>query len=215
MIELEKSSLLGITPDNLASDANIQAICKSLDVPLQEVAKNISMCLILPNIDTLPENIIDLLAWQYHVDFYDYSLPIDKKRQLVKTSFEVHRHKGTPYAVKTVVSAIISDAKVSEWFEYGGRPYYFKVTGIESPMPDDTIINSLVRAIYTAKNERSWLEGVEFLRNITSKFYIGITQEVTKTVTVGLPKITAPETTGEMYVAGAFYIHKEVTVNHG
>ena len=120
MIELEKSSLLGITPDNLASDANIQAICKSLDVPLQEVAKNISMCLILPNIDTLPENIIDLLAWQYHVDFYDYSLPIDKKRQLVKTSFEVHRHKGTLYAVKTVVLEIISDAKVSEWIEYGG-----------------------------------------------------------------------------------------------
>lgn len=95
----------------------------------------------------MPENIVDYLARQYHVDFYQADLSLDAKRKLVKNSIIWHRHKGTKWAVEQVVSTVFEHpAHVEEWFEYGGDPYKFKITasGFEN-------IQQLVSAIKTVK----------------------------------------------------------------
>ncbi len=202
-----------IMPLAIRNDTQVQAISAAITPQLQAVSRAIEECIILARLDELSETVVDLLAWQYHVDFYDKDLPIDQKRALVKTSIDVHRHKGTPYAVQTVVTAILEGAKVLEWFEYGGNPYHFKVALITGPMASTETINKLVKAINLTKNTRSWLDGVEFSRTASQMIYFGGAQWQHKAAEIGLPAFNMPDLGGEQYFSSAHYIHKEVTIN--
>lgn len=151
----------------------IKAIAKTWDETLAKFM-NTNTLLLWSSIDTESESVIDHLAYQLHVDDYDSGLPIATKRELVKNSIDIHRHKGTPYAVEKAVQTVYSDSKIAEWFEYGGKPYYFKVTLITAPLTGEADITKLVRAINTVKNVRSWLDGIEFIRRINfNKYFAG------------------------------------------
>ena len=86
------------------------------------------MVLVLPMIDHLPEAALDELAWQYHVDAYDATAAPAEKRRMIKSSFTVHKYKGSVYAVKQLVDSVFgAQANIIEWFDYDGQPYHFKV----------------------------------------------------------------------------------------
>ena len=161
----------------------IKPLAKTWDAMLVEFMKT-STLLLWSSIDTESESVIDHLAYQLHVDDYDSGLPIATKREMVKNSIDIHRHKGTPYAVEKAVQTIYSDSKIEEWFEYGGKPYYFKVTLITAPLRGKADIAKLVRAINAAKNVRSWLDGVEFIRKIKENLYFTGWCEVSKKVNI-------------------------------
>ena len=162
--DLDKLSLLDILPSSITGDVNVQATAHSLDPEIQSVSRDIREALIIPRIEELSEPIVDLLAWQLHVDFYEPDLPLAVKRRLVKNSIPMHRKKGTKWAVEEILRALGVEAKVSEWFEHGGEPYTFRVDGLlYHPLHPceswGTETYSRVRAaIIEMKNARSWLE---------------------------------------------------------
>lgn len=167
MINLEYISLLDIVPDNLKQDEQVKAASLALDTELKNVSSAIKLCLLLPRLAELPESILDLLAWQYHVDFYEpIGMHIEKKRELIRKSIDWHRHKGTPYAVEQVVSAAISDAVIQEWFDYGGAPGTFRIK--TSGFKEEGTYKELIKSINSAKNTRSHLDRIiiELYKNI-------------------------------------------------
>ena len=164
--DLQSISLLDILPPNLLADEQINAAAQALDTELQKITAATKEALLLPRLDELPEEVIDLLAWQWHVDFYEpVGMDIETKRRLIKNSIAWHRIKGTPAAVEEVVSAIFDTSHVQEWFEYGGKPYHFKVV-TEDVTTDKDVLERTRRAIHAAKNARSWLETVEFILHL-------------------------------------------------
>jgi phage tail P2-like protein len=106
---------------------------------------------------TIDAVLIDLLAWQFHVDFYDPKMQVEVKRDLVLKSLDWHFRKGTPSVVEDIVSTVFSKAIVQEWFEYGGLPYRFRVATAET-MPDSETRSNLIRAINSVKNTRSFFD---------------------------------------------------------
>ena len=70
MKTLQEVKIEDLLPSSLLRDSNVRDIAKSLDPELKLVTLRANEALILPRIDELDERIIDLLAWQYHVDFY-------------------------------------------------------------------------------------------------------------------------------------------------
>ena len=164
--DIESVSLLDILPSSILTDPQIAAAAKALDTELQAVTNATVETLHLPRLDELPESVVDLLAWQWHVDFYEpIGMDIDTKRRLVKESIAWHRMKGTPAAIEAVASAAFDKTTVKEWYEYGGKPYYFKIV-TEDVTTDKDILNRLRRAIDSVKNVRSWLEEIEFLLHL-------------------------------------------------
>lgn len=164
MLKLQDTHLLDILPPNLAADETISNAAKAIDAELTAVTQLSRTVLILARIDELDDATVDLLAKQFKVDFYDASTPLERKRELVRTSIAWHRIKGTPHAVQQVVDALIDGATVQEYWEYGGRPYFFKVGDIKGPLVSSRTIDATVRAIYVAKNTRSHLDGITFVR---------------------------------------------------
>lgn len=127
MLELKDDCLQQILPGSIADDKTVQDIAKAIGAKLQHINRQTELILLLPRLDELSEALIDELAWQYHVDFYDYQADIVKKRALVRNAIAWHRYKSTPAAVEEVCSAVFQSAKVFEWWEYGGEPYHFQV----------------------------------------------------------------------------------------
>lgn len=157
-MDLSNISLLSLQTKYMQRDVVVQALCEVLEPYFQKLSDDVRLVYIYGRIDELKEDIVDELAWQFHVDFYENSLPIDKKRMLVKNSLRWHKIKGTPAAVEEVSNTIFGYSYVDEWFNYDGNPYMFKV------VTDITVISKglkdFYRVIDSVKNTRSHLEGV-------------------------------------------------------
>ena len=136
---------------------------------LKFIDSQISKILIYPVIDQLDSDLVDALAVQLHCDFYDKSLSLETRRQIVKTSIAWHRIKGTPAAVEMLTQTIFHESYTKEWFNYGGRAYFFRMVqditdGTEEVTPET--LARLKKAIWKGKNVRSWLELLEFICNM-------------------------------------------------
>lgn len=167
--DIESISLLDILPNSILTDPQITSAAKALDAELQSVTRAVVETLHLPRLDVLPETVVDLLAWQWHVDYYEpIGMDLDTKRRLVRESIAWHRMKGTPAAIEAVATAAFDKTTVREWYEYGGKPYYFKIV-TEDVTTDKDTLNRLRRAVDSVKNVRSWLEEIEFLLHLQDK----------------------------------------------
>ena len=68
------------------------------------------------NPDLIDAALLDLSAQEFSVDYWDVSWSESKKRNKIKESVEIHRYKGTLYAVKTAIEKITQDYQIIEWF---------------------------------------------------------------------------------------------------
>ncbi len=149
-----------LLPPSLAQDENIKALSQALDTQLQKIEDQIINVLILPRIDQISDpELLDLLAWQFHIEGYELAQSVEEKRNLIKSAIELHRYKGTKYAIKKVLEALGLGGQVKEWFEYQGQPYRFmvEVDLLDTGLSEEAL-SKLEGLINEYKNERSWLE---------------------------------------------------------
>ena len=151
-----------LLPPSLAQDENIKALAQALDKQLQKIEDQIINVLILPRIDEINDpELLDLLAWQFHIEGYDLAQSVEEKRNLIKSAIELHRYKGTKYAIKKVLQALGLEGQVKEWFEYNGQPYRFRVElGVTNRQITPELRDKLIKLMEDYKNERSWLEEI-------------------------------------------------------
>lgn len=160
-------------PESLQSD-NVKELAQLIDEKLHELNATAEVASIYPRIDELSSDLIDALAIQFHVDFYDSTLSLTKRRNLVKNSIRWHVKKGTRAVVQEMANTVFGSASVLEWFEYGGDPYRFKIDLLAEAQMTPETARLIVQAIETVKNVRSWLESIGFIRYADSKRYFGI-----------------------------------------
>lgn len=72
--------------------------------------------------ETCPEALLPWLAWSLSVDEWDDQWPVDRKRAVTAASIDVHRHKGTVWAIRRALAAAgFGEAQIVERF---GRQDY-------------------------------------------------------------------------------------------
>ncbi|WP_295157107.1 phage tail protein I [Selenomonas sp. AE3005] len=153
-------------PESLNRD-NLREVAQVIDEKLHELdALNELVCL-YPRIDKLSSNLIDALAIQFHVDFYDTSFSLEKRRALVKNSIKWHMRKGTKGAVQELIRTVWGSGIVREWFEYGGEPYHFKIDLLDADGITQNKYDSIIRLVETVKNIRSVLEGFDIRKTVS------------------------------------------------
>ncbi len=198
-------------PESLNRE-NLRQVAQVIDEKMHELDMMSEFVSIYPRIDELSSNLIDALAIQMHVDFYDTTLPLEKRRALVKNSVRWHMRKGTKGVVQELVQTVFDSGVVYEWFEYGGEPYYFKVELLTAPQMTIENINLLAKVINTVKNVRSWLESLGFKRQtVTSIFYGGLPY-LHKTYTIKPAEIQDAETSAATVFGGLPSTHNRYEV---
>lgn len=78
-------------------------------------------------IGDLDEAVLDILAGDLKIDWYDYGANIEIKRRLIRDSWYVHKRMGTRSAVERATCDVWPYSFLEEWFEYDGHPYHFRV----------------------------------------------------------------------------------------
>ena len=73
---LQTVSLLDILPEVLLRDVKLKAAAQALDAELQRLSADARLVLHLPRLDELPNEVLDELAYQYHVDFFRAELNV-------------------------------------------------------------------------------------------------------------------------------------------
>jgi phage tail P2-like protein len=172
MASLTEQIFTELLPSSLKIDPFIVALGEAVEIELKSAYSEAETLANLHDVDNLPESLLDYLAYQKHVDFYDYTYPIELKRKLVKDSTHFHRIKGTPAAVEQLIEAVFGDGQVEEWFEYGGDPYKFRVTTLNQSATNERA-QEFINAINSVKNTRSLLESVILLETEQTNLYWG------------------------------------------
>ena len=100
-------------------------------------------------------DLLPYLAWALSVDYWNDAWPESVKRSVVASSINVHRHKGTLFAVEAALAGLNVDTEVTEWFEYGGSVATAKLSAWvnNNLVEDDSILNEqVIRQIEQAVN---------------------------------------------------------------
>jgi len=163
MMDLRNLNSRLLLPPTLSDDLETKLFSLLTD----EVMADLSMKMVFVqtggDVKLLPEAILDNLAWELNVDFYDLDLALEKKQSLISNSIISHMIKGTPAAVENLLAAVFEKSFVEEWFEYGGQNSKFKIKTTDQA--DIEKYDKLKDIISLVKNTRSKLESFVLLRN--------------------------------------------------
>ncbi len=171
---ITKENLVFTAPSVLVNDETMNPLVNILAEALEKLAGKLSFPTIYSRIDTLSEEMLDILARDFKVDWYDFDLNIEEKRAVIKNSFYIHRHLGTKASIEAALKNIWPKTTVEEWFDYGGNPYYFR---LEVEIPETGINPQQLRAasngIIYYKNVRSHLDGINYTHHSNCAIYAG------------------------------------------
>ena len=146
-----------LLPPPLAGDERFQALgqlaARISDIDLSP--------LLVYLVDTVNASALPNLAEQLHIlgEGWQFARDDDERRRLLKRAIELHRYKGTRWAIQQVLETLALSGQISEWFQYGGQPYYFKINvDLSTRGIDEATFDALVALITEYKNVRSHLE---------------------------------------------------------
>ena len=202
MQDIYTLSLNDIAPSSITQDAQVSSLITALDPELQQVSQATIEPLIFARIDELPENVLDILALQLHVDFYDIALTPSMKREAVKNSILWHMHKGTQWAIMEALRQIDISAEFVPWWQDNSQPYTFKlkvkvIGDFYRTQGKDKLIATIRRTVEESKSTRSLLSGLETRMEFREDLglYVGTSQLLSGNRRISLAPPTPPETT--------------------
>lgn len=171
MISYYDGQLADILPGNIKKKPEVEALSYALQQACRQIYQYSQRLYIFTNLESQPEEIIDLLASELRTQYYKSDLPLDAKRQLVKNTLIWYMSAGTPKAVEELVATIFGKGKVKEWFEYGDNPFFFKIE-------TDAVITQEMNDFFSVmiqhvKNTRSHLRAIEIDRKTYLKTLTG------------------------------------------
>jgi len=149
-------------PGALKQDPKIKAIAEAVTKEALTVSGEIENVLIYSRIDELPEELIDILAYDMHVDWYDYSYPLKVKRDILKGSVRVHKKMGTKYAVEKALGALYPQSEVEEWYQYEGQPHHFHIVCDVTENRVTASFQDIINAVMMYKRLSSHLDEVVY-----------------------------------------------------
>lgn len=157
MNSLHDYSMVSLLPESLRKDPFIVALGEAVEKELKDAYREAESLSNFNGVDNLPEFLLDYLAYQKHVDYYDEKLPLDVKRSIVDNSLILHRLKGSPNSIERALLSVGVEAEVVEWFEYDAAPFHFMV----EMAPNFSIVDrgKMNEMVLIYKNLRSWFDG--------------------------------------------------------
>lgn len=111
------------------------------------------------NPDLCPSELLPWLAWEFQVDTWNSDWTEQEKRDAIKRAPYIHRHRGTPAAVRRALVDSPFGSEIVEWFEQNppGDPYTFRLNVFQNDLPVTELDHQdLKHAVMRAKNLRSW-----------------------------------------------------------
>lgn len=183
MVNYKDSEIVQILPENIKNFPEVIALSYAISKAIKKLVDCTENISVYAAVDELPEKMLNLLAVELRAQYYDEKLSIEQKRTIVKSALLWHEHAGTPYAVEEMIKAVFGTGEVKEWFEYGGKPYYFRVE-TDTTITEESTRNfqNIMRRV---KNTRSHMEAISVTRRSDENVYsAGVIKQTLRPVAI-------------------------------
>jgi phage tail P2-like protein len=194
-------------PAPLRNDPKILALGKTIAAELQQNIGMARLAIIYPRIDELDHALLDILAHDLHIEWYDPDSNIELKREIIKDSVRIHKTLGTRQAVERVVTAYFGSGAVRHWYEYGGKPHHFKIVS-DNPSITEEGEREFLWILNIVKRLSSWLD--EIIISLATRFdiYFGVAvREFNREVHLLMPEAALELTVKEFIYTRAREAH--------
>lgn len=151
---LTAENMMRLYPMALSKDEGWLALGLGTAEALADHVEELHEIGLYDRIEKLPEALLDILAKDMKVDWYDANYTLEEKRATIRGCFRVHRLKGTKAAVEEGLRAVYPDTVAQRWWEYGGEPYHFRL-----------LINSTFERVDRTKHEKI-MERLEIYKSL-------------------------------------------------
>lgn len=158
------------------------------------------------NPDTCPTELLPWLAWAFSVDEWDTTWTEQEKRDVIKASLDVHKHKGTIGAIDRALKPLGYLIEVVEWWEETppGEPYTFKIVmGSDSKAISEDLYEKAERIVLQYKNLRSHLRALTIKTTVRGTVYAGAAMVDGTDTTIYPYAIGELESIGQLFFASA------------
>lgn len=177
-------AVLAALPEVLRSDVSTQGLASAIAAELEEAACKTNLATIYANIDSLDEPLLDILAKDFKVDWWRGDASVREKRQTLKDSPYVHRHLGTKAAVERAISDFLGTGVLQEWWEYGGKPYHFRIhDGNNAAI--QAHVSEFLSVLRVVQRGSAVLDKISALVSLIHMIYICFAIRIRKTGAVG------------------------------
>ncbi|MDA3732029.1 phage tail protein [Niameybacter massiliensis] len=169
-MELGKVSMLSLQTGSMKHDPTTCAMSKVLSDVFNAIDTEKS--LIRTQLDTLTEEILDLIAVEKNIFWYDSNSDIDIKRNIIRNCNKVFRTLGTNYAIEQVIADYFGDGQIEEWYEYDGQPYHFRVLTTNTKVTGE-LADQFHKAVEAVKRKSTRLHEVLVIMSANLNLYYG------------------------------------------
>lgn len=173
MTKIQDIQLKELLPSNLYSD-ELDALSYAINRATAKVCAAADTIRVIALIDEAPEEIVDYLAVEFNSQYYDQSLDLSVKRNIVKNTLARYAKVGTPGIIKDYLASLGEEVEILEWQDYNGLPYHFS---IYVTMPHDAevteeLIAETKEKINNLKNLRSIMDELQLIKQLTDDLNI-------------------------------------------
>lgn len=183
-ISLESCDFKKLLPLWMREDATDASLAEFIDEVVKDLMERTKTMSKWGWTDYMTEEQLDKMAWEQNIVWYKYDASIKQKRDIVKNALKIHRKLGTKWAIEQVLTIYFSDAKILEWFEYGGIPGHFKIRTFNTETVD-TDAEKFLKILNEVKRAGQVLDEIEVLSSSSmSVEYVITPRTVDKVVTI-------------------------------
>ena len=141
-----------------------EAISYAISEGLKKILNHAKQIALYADIEEVSDEVLDAMAAELRTQYYDPKASRKECEEMVKKTVGWYMVGGTGAVLEEYLATLYAGGKVTEWYEYGGKPYYFKAI---VSIPEETLIPvgdsvEIIQRINRYKNVRSWLEALEF-----------------------------------------------------
>lgn len=177
---IRNADLLQTLPFVLSNDETYHQLAAVIAEQLRKMAESVDDVTVYAAIDRLPESLLDLLAYDFKIDWWRPDASIEEKRTVLQNSWYVHRHIGTPSAIERAIVDYFGGGKVSEWPEYGGDPFHFRITSENNSLIVENYAE-FMSVLNAVKRVSAVLDSITSVLAHEQQLYIGMAMRVAKT----------------------------------
>lgn len=179
-MKLSTLDLKKLLPEFMREDESAIALADGLTEALKPAVYALPQLSIWNNIDNLSEEMLDQLAEELNIAWYDKTATLSTKKEVVRSSDIIHSKLGTKYAVERVISELFGEGYIDEWFDYGGEPYHFKVYSSNPTLVGENY-NKFLETLNAVKRQSAILDSIVISLTGRNPIYIGfLTSDIKK-----------------------------------
>ena len=171
MIKFTEGGLIDIWPEK---DPEVEALSYALQQQFIILKKYADQIQCFSNVEEVNETVLDYLAIELQAMYYEQSMSLDKKREIIKNTMKWHIYAGTPAAVSEMVNVIFGTGRVVEWFDFENPEE--RIPGTFDIITDAGFSKDLIarfnKTIKKVKNARSHLRKVNIERKNDATVFI-------------------------------------------